>query len=247
MKSVGLYYIAGVLLFLVYREQNESRTSAQQTRKHSSAYTGFIVATLLGLVVAIAALLRQKFKIAELMHFLVAQRHAGDIPDRSRMVRSATLSPFKPGAVSGAVSNGHPVPWRRDGSRSVLFNSILQGTCIVGLLSRCVRPAFQESVRCFLFCDPPELELLLFPCILAVIVDIGFRKRGRERAINTAVVSLVGLFLLIASFRHQVAYGVLWQTISGNDPGGDGYRRGCFATITKTRCCRQGSRFSNGS
>ena len=215
VKSVGIYYIAGVLLFLVYREQSQSGASTQQAGKASRVYSGFVSASLLAFVVIIGILLRHQFELAELLHFvlpsallaalLIVRERSGRIPPHSSVERFQALfrmaAPFLAGVIIPVAL--FLIPYIKAHALTDFFQGVF------------VLPAKRMLGAVV---HPPGPELLLFPCILAIIIDIGFRKRGRERTVNTGVVSLLGVFLLIASFRHRVAYGVLWETIRGMIP-----------------------------
>ena len=215
VKSVGLYYIAGVLLFLVYREQSQPGASTQPAGKASRVYSGFVAASLLGFLGMIGMLVRQQFEVTVLVHFvlpsaalaalLIAREWSGRSPSHSSVERFLALFrmdvPFLAGVILPVAL--FLIPYIKAHALPDFFQGVF------------VLPAKRVLGP---FVPPTRPELLLFPPILAIIIDLGYRTRGRERAIFTGVVSLLGVFLLIASFRHQVAYGVLWQTIRGMIP-----------------------------
>jgi len=67
-KIVGLYYVAAVLLFLVYREHCLAR---EEARPGGRGYVGTVGAGLLVLVALVAALIRRRAGVVELIDFLV--------------------------------------------------------------------------------------------------------------------------------------------------------------------------------
>jgi hypothetical protein len=68
-KSVGLYFIAAVLLFFVYREQSLSRAPDGPTRR-SLAYLAFLTLSLSLLVVALLKLVFNVAEAADFLHFV---------------------------------------------------------------------------------------------------------------------------------------------------------------------------------
>src|SRR5207245_9169000 len=67
-KIVGLYYVAAVLLFLVYREHCLAR---EQARPGGRGYVRTVGAGLLALVVLVAGLIRRRAGAVELIDFVV--------------------------------------------------------------------------------------------------------------------------------------------------------------------------------
>jgi hypothetical protein len=70
VKIVGLYYVAGVLLFLVYRER-ELLTSPRGPGARWRAYPLAIGAALVGFVALLAWLVRPRLAVAEVVHFVL--------------------------------------------------------------------------------------------------------------------------------------------------------------------------------
>jgi hypothetical protein len=210
VKSVGIYYIAGVLLFFVYREQSGGRTSPQRAAETSRAYSGFVTASLLAFVLSIGILLQQQFDVADLFHFvlpnaalaafLMVREWSGRGQSHASAERFQALfrmvMPFLAGIMIPVAL--FLILYLRAHAMPDFFNGVF------ALPAKRLLGAFSH---------PPNADLLLFPCTLAVLIDLGFRKRGRERAVITGVFSLSGLSLLVASFRHEWAYGVLWETV----------------------------------
>jgi len=69
IKSVGLYFIAAMLLFFVYREQSLSRALEGPTRR-SLAYLAFLTLALSLLVVALLKLVFNVAEAADFLHFV---------------------------------------------------------------------------------------------------------------------------------------------------------------------------------
>jgi fermentation-respiration switch protein FrsA (DUF1100 family) len=71
VKVIGLYYVAGVLLFLVFHAQEEGRAGPGPHQPRGTAYAIFVSVALLLFVAALAALVREHLRAPEVVHFLV--------------------------------------------------------------------------------------------------------------------------------------------------------------------------------
>ena len=70
-KSPGLYYLAGVFLFLLFREQCLARAAAEHTPVRAPAYRLFVTAGVLALVAALFALVRGAGGTPALVQFVL--------------------------------------------------------------------------------------------------------------------------------------------------------------------------------
>jgi hypothetical protein len=70
MKVVGLYYVAGVLLFLVFDVHEQSRATRVHTAP-ATAYAAFVSACLLAFVLAIGALVSKQPAAPNILHFVL--------------------------------------------------------------------------------------------------------------------------------------------------------------------------------
>ncbi len=71
VKSVGLYYVAGALLFLVYQSHAESRAAAKSHGQPGHGYAFLVTAALTTFVSALVALLRHRLHPPEVAQFIV--------------------------------------------------------------------------------------------------------------------------------------------------------------------------------
>lgn len=71
IKIVGLYYVAGVLLFLAYREGVLSTTEPEDGRGSSTAYRLVLGAVLLVFLAALVWLVKARLAISEVAHFVL--------------------------------------------------------------------------------------------------------------------------------------------------------------------------------
>jgi hypothetical protein len=71
VKVVGVYYVAGVLLFLVFQSHERARAGAGAAPAAGRAYAAFVTAALALFVIALLGLIRRLFFAPEILHFVV--------------------------------------------------------------------------------------------------------------------------------------------------------------------------------
>jgi hypothetical protein len=71
IKITGLYYVAAVLLFLVFREQELSSMSEDEPGGPSTLYSGFAIASLTLFLASIVLFMRHQFDQREFVHFVL--------------------------------------------------------------------------------------------------------------------------------------------------------------------------------
>lgn len=71
IKITGLYYVAAVLLFFVFREQQLSSTSEDEPRRPSTLYSAFAMTCLTAFLSSIALFMRNRLDERELVHFVL--------------------------------------------------------------------------------------------------------------------------------------------------------------------------------
>ena len=69
VKVVGLYYVAGVLLFFVFLAQEQSRADTSAVRQRNVAYAIVVSVGVLLFVAALATLVRNNVRAADVVHF----------------------------------------------------------------------------------------------------------------------------------------------------------------------------------
>ena len=126
VKVVGLYYIAGVLLFLVYYAHAQARGGMGVGAPRGRGYAAFVTAALLLFVASLVAVVRGQSPVAELAQFILPgtlvagllMRNEWDAPAGSNRARFAILSrllaPFLLGAALPTAL--FLVPYARSGS-----------------------------------------------------------------------------------------------------------------------------------
>ena len=71
VKVIGLYYMAGVLLFLVFHANAVSASSANANARSGRAYAAFVTASLLAFVAALLMVVRSHLHVTEFVQFVV--------------------------------------------------------------------------------------------------------------------------------------------------------------------------------
>jgi hypothetical protein len=218
IKSVGLYYVAGVLLFFVYQEQSKNQKSGQPGTKTSFLYSGFVTVSLLGFLGIIASLVRRQFGIAEVIHFFVpAAAVVVLLILREWMTRSRLDDRLQSPAASDAVRFARllklSVPFLAGVFVPVVL--FLIPYYRAGALADFLHGVFTLPAKRMLgaFMHPPDLVWFLPALFLAVTIFISFQSGKKARTILAIVVSALLEILLIDSFNHSPAYQILWNMV----------------------------------
>ena len=71
VKVIGLYFVAGALLFLVFQAHEQSRVAAGPGARRGWVYASFVTACLLIFSASLAMIVRHQMHAAEFVHFVV--------------------------------------------------------------------------------------------------------------------------------------------------------------------------------
>ncbi|NUP70770.1 MAG: hypothetical protein HOQ16_06110 [Gemmatimonadaceae bacterium] len=205
VKVIGLYYVAGVLLFLVHQEQEQSGRVPGTTERRASAYGLFTTASLVVFAAALVLLVRRQLYLAELIQFVLpgailaallihGEWVRGALPSRARFVElGRLLVPFLSGvALPVAV---FLVPFIRAGAVGALVNDVFLlstkrfGTAAYRMLS-------------------PWSMLGLVP--FAVMTWYARRVAGRLRWWHVAALAGALAAYLVAAGSVPVLYRIVW-------------------------------------
>lgn len=149
VKIIGLYYIAAVLLWFVYREQEMAPTQVNQRRV--SAYSLFVFVGLAGFLATVAWLFRNQFGSTEAFHFFLPAAAVAvllvhrewRLPLRAAAARFATLfamvGPFAAGVLLPIVVLVYPY-WRSSSVSALVRGVFVRGGSAVTALA--VLPSF---------------------------------------------------------------------------------------------------------
>jgi hypothetical protein len=200
IKSVALYYIAGALLFFVYREQTVSRNQPATPRR-THIYFAFLALCLGMLVLSLLKLVAGIGEIPQYLHFvfpglavagllIFRERTASTIPDWSRFKTLLGMAlPFLVAAVFPYLLFCI-IYWRR-GALVALMNGLF------------VAP-FRRLLSARL--DPPGL-LFEYPSVLASLFVIETANlRGRPRQVLSIILLALAMLVLLGARRNDLAY-----------------------------------------
>jgi hypothetical protein len=197
MKVVGLYYVAGVLLFLVFHVHEEARA---ETRTGSgAAYAAFVSACLAAFALAIGALVSKQFRAVNVLHFLVPPMFVSALlaqnewkepagPSRERFVRLVRVAGIFLGGVAIPVAL-FLVPYAASGSVGAFVHGV-----------------FVLPTRRFAFTivyNPPPVWTLV--ALIPVALLLYYARRLESR---TPRWLLVGLVLALATVCVATATNV---------------------------------------
>ena len=206
-KNVALYYVAGVLLFLVFSEQCETYSEAGRTKTRSLLYSAFVIFWILLFVAAFALLIREHGSAEEIINFVVPPSILATLvllrevraTSRSSRERFSTLFrtilPFGLGFLAPLF--GFLIPYLLGNG----LHAVLRG--VFSLPFKRVWGAFQT---------PPRLSTFA-PLICVVgILAFGAWLRGMARWLLSCSTGLVFVYYLISSAHNIANYQIAWYT-----------------------------------
>jgi 4-amino-4-deoxy-L-arabinose transferase-like glycosyltransferase len=213
-KLVGLFYVAGVLLFLVYRAHDRSRDVADRDASRGTAYAVFVSAALAVFVAALVVLVRHRLVAPELAQFVVPgaaiavllvrnewSQPAGASRERF-MSLGRLLVPFLIGvAVPIAI---FLLPYIRSGSVGAFATGVF------------VLPMKRFGVA--EWAVPPLTTMLAsVPLVMLALLASTLRKRAAQWLGIVVALGLAVLFVMTG--RSDPAYRAVWYSVRMLLPG----------------------------
>jgi hypothetical protein len=205
VKVVGLYYVAGVLLFLVFQAHALSRSAADADAKRGHAYAAFVSISLLLFVAALWSVVRRQLHAPEFVQFvlpgaLVAAllvRNEWTEPAGTSRARFVTLARL---LVPFLVGVALPI---------ALF---LIPYALAGALGAFVNGVFVLPMRRFSAAFYPGLPLATMLALVpfAVLAAAAHRVRGRVGRRETVLLAILLLLVLRASGGNAALYRDVW-------------------------------------
>ena len=205
VKVIGLYYVAGVLLFLVQQEQERSRAAAASEARGGWAYGAFATGALLLFVAALLLLVRRQLFVAEFVQFVLPGALLAGLlirvqwtqpagPSRERFVALARLlGPFLLGVALPVAL--FLVPFVRAAALEPLFNGVF------------VLSAKRFGVAAYRMLSPWSM-LSLVPFV--VMAWYARRMAGRMPWWQVAGLASALVAYLVATGSTPVLYRVVW-------------------------------------
>jgi hypothetical protein len=206
IKVVGLYYVAGALLFLVYQARIES--TAGRESKRSTAYTLFVTVSLTAFVAALLMLIRREIHASELVQFvlpgaLVAAFLVYDEwatpagPSRARFIALARL--LLPLLLGVALPIGlFLLPYATSGSLGAFINGVF------------ILPMKRFGIA-EMRMVPLWTAIALLPLIGLVVSGVALRERSTRWWLIVLLPASAALFAV--SLSTEAGYRAVWYSV----------------------------------
>ena len=212
-KIAGLFFVAGVLLFFLFREQNSAAPTRHSLAKRGRFFSLLIVFGLSTFVLLLFLLVRQIPRASEYIHFVLPglalavmlvrrELFGAGAPNKRRIAGlSGMLFPFTAGVAAPVLV--FLMPFFRSHSLPVLFNGIF------------VLPAKRFGAAGF----PTQTWITLLPILcLAAFILFAFCVSDTTRLI-LGIVLAVGLAgVLVASMKYPLACEAGWYLLAPATP-----------------------------
>ena len=206
VKMIGLYYVAGVLLFLVFHAHTLSRSTGDTRRGRT--YAVFVSISLLLFIAFLYSVVRRQLYATEFVQFVIPGvfvaalliRNEWTQPAGASRARFAVLArllvPFL-AAVALPVAL-YLVPYARDGALGALVNGVF------------VVPMRRFSVVSF---PAPPLTTMLALVPFAALVIWGRRTAGATRRRETTLLAVALALLVLVSGQNDPLYRMVWYAV----------------------------------
>lgn len=213
VKITGVYYITGVLLFFVFREQVSTNEENRDSSTHAHFYSTTVAVTLSAFLVLLFKMIHEIPSIRGFIFFvapefglvaLLLAREFSGIAGSERERFTALLRMCIPFGVGIAI----PI-------MLFLFPYVLSGSVhdlMHGLVS-----ASSRAIHFTAFGpEDPRTMIEIFPFVLPVI--LAYKSRRLGRAISGIILALFASIVLILSTRSKVVYSLGWRSLATSIP-----------------------------
>ena len=206
VKIVGLYYVAAVQLFLIFRANALARQAAGvELGQRSATYPVFVTVALALFVAALAVLVRHQLHASEVTQFILPGAMLSVLlgwnewahPAGDSRTRFATLAflvmPFLLGlAMPVAI---FLLPYVRAGAVGALIDGV-----------------FVLPTKRFAFAALPTMPVVWMATLLpvALLLALAARTRGRYRRPEAILLAITLPLLLFATGRNPLSYRIVW-------------------------------------
>ena len=208
VKIIGLYYVAGVLLYLVFRAHAMSRERAGTGTTRAVEYSSFITGALAFFVVALVGLVRRQAHAPEIVHFVLPGALLAGL-----LVRDEWMLPAGPSRPRFVVLARLMAPFLLGVALPVL--AFLVPYALSGALADVVRGVLILPTRRFGSASVGMLPLAAFLTLLlpgGVILIARVRSSRTIRIVPAVSVVLVLTLLVLASGPVSAIYRMIWDS-----------------------------------
>jgi hypothetical protein len=205
VKVIGLYYVAGVLLFLVYDAHEVSRARAGADVRRGDGYASFVSVSLLLFVAALVMLVRHQLHAPEFIQFVVPGALLAAFLIRTEWTQPAGTSRLRLVALMRLL-----VPFLAGVAGPVAL--FVAAYARAGAVNALVRGVFVVPMRRFSFISvtAPPLATMLAIVPFAALVALAYRARGRMGRRETVLLVLTLALLLRATGGNGALYRTIW-------------------------------------
>ena len=211
VKVVGLYYVAGVLLFLVFHAHATARATSRAASKaepgDGSLYACGVTVALLLFVGGLMAVVRHQLRAAEVVHFVMPAALVAAL-----LARNEWREPAGPSRARAAALGQLAAPFLAGVTVPVILFLIPYAQS--GALGDLVNGVFVVPTQRFGVAYEPILPLqtmwTLAPLALLVAWTVRAASTPRTRQI-TALASVLAL-ILFSSGRSPAIYSAVWNS-----------------------------------
>jgi hypothetical protein len=205
VKIIGLYYVAGVLLFLVYDAHTTSSAQAGTDAQRGNGYATFVSISLLLFVAALVSLVRHQLHAPEFMQFVVPGAMLAAFLVRTEWTQPAGASRARLAALMQLI-----VPFLAGVAGPVVL--YVAAYAWAGAFSALMRGVFVVPMRRFSFISvtAPSLTTMLAIVPFAALVALAYRARGRISRREIVLLALTLALLLRATGGNGALYRTIW-------------------------------------
>jgi hypothetical protein len=205
VKNAALFYMAAVLLFFLFHEQNISRSRASAQERRSPLYSAFLALSTAMFPLAAAMLVRSRGGIARSVDFVLpsAVLAAVILLREARLTGSTSRERFgRLMRMSSPFAIGFVVPMLLFALmylRAKALGALCQGVFVV---------PFKRVFGAVM--DPPEMSTILPSICLVGVLAISTRLREALRWIGTVLALGAAAYSLLSFSRDAESYHATW-------------------------------------
>jgi hypothetical protein len=210
VKVVGLYYVAGVLLFLVFHAHTLSRSATGVDARPGRGYAAFVSVALLVFVAALWSVVRRQLHAAEFVQFFVPGALLAAL-----LIRNEWTQPAGTSSARFAMLARLLIPFLAGVAVPVAL--FLAMYARVGGLGALVNGVFVVPMLRFNLVSIPALPLVTLLALIPFALLIVLASRAR-RPIARREAVLLGLALLLvlrATAGNAAMYRGMWYVVRG--------------------------------
>ena len=205
VKVIGLYYIAAVLLFLVFHANAVSASSANAQARLGRGYAAFVTASLLAFVAALLLVVRSRLHVSEFVQFVIPGALLAML-----LIRNEWTQPSVRSSQRLALLTGLMLPFLAGIALPVaLFTARYARAGALAALVHGVFVAPQQRLA-FIAVHAPGPWTMLALAPFAALVLLTYRAKGRLSRRETALLAVMLLLLLRATGGNGALYRTVW-------------------------------------